>query len=204
MEFVILILLSYLLGSVPGGYLIAKLNKVDITKVGSGNIGTTNVWRTLGPKWGIATFLFDAGKGLLALILVNILFNQPMVGYYIIAGALAILGHFKSIFLKFKGGKTVATSLGVIIGLIIVKLLPIWFAVIIIGVFLLTLWRQREVSRASMYAAITAVIIKLVFYGGFNQQSFEVTIFIIGILVLIIFTHRENIKRIQEGIERKS
>lgn len=198
MEFVILIILSYVLGSLPFGYWIGKLNKVDITKVGSGNIGATNVRRVLGWKWGAVTLLLDAAKGFMAITMVNILFNQPEVGFYILAGSLAILGHFKSVWLHWKGGKVVATSLGVLLGL-----LPFWFIVIVLGIFGLTLLLSKQVSLGSISAAIAAVIVKMFFGGGFNYENFEITIFIIGVAGLIVFAHRENIKRILAGTERK-
>ncbi len=201
MEFVLLIILSYLLGAIPFGYLIAKYNKVDIQKVGSGNIGATNVTRALGAKWGGLTLILDIAKGFTAISLVNIFFTEPEIGYYILAGSLAILGHFKPVWLNFKGGKVVATSLGVLLGLS-----PDWFIVIILLVFVITILFAKKfgspkiaaqnVALGSMLAAIAAVIVKIIFGGGFNQQNFAMTIFIIGIAIIIIIAHRENIKKI--------
>jgi glycerol-3-phosphate acyltransferase PlsY len=201
MEFVALSLLAYLIGSIPFGYIIAKYNQVDIQKVGSGNIGATNVTRTLGAKWGALTLILDIAKGFVAISLVNIFFDQPLVGYYILAGSSAILGHFKSIWLKLKGGKVVATSLGVLLGLT-----PAWFIFIILSVFVLTIFLAKKfgsqkiatqnVALGSMLAAITAVIVKIFFGGGFNAQNYGVTIFIIGIMIIILIAHKDNIKKI--------
>jgi len=201
MEFVILIIVSYLLGSIPFGYLIAKAKHIDIQKVGSGNIGATNVGRTLGKKYFIFTLILDTAKGLVAVSLVNIIFTAPLVGYYILAGSLAILGHFMPVWLNWKGGKVVATSLGVLLGL-----MPWWFIFVIISVFVITVLitkkilpqhiASQNVALGSMFAAISAVIVKFVFGGGFNQQNFEITIFIIGIALLILIAHRSNIKKI--------
>lgn len=201
MEFVILIIISYLLGSIPFGYLIAKYNKVDIQKVGSGNIGATNVTRALGAKWGALTLILDVVKGFAAISLVNLLFIEPKVGYYILAGSCAILGHFKSVWLNFKGGKVVATSLGVLLGLT-----PDWFIVVILLVFVITILlvkkfgsqkiAAQKVALGSMLAAISAVVVKIIFGGGFNQDNFEITLFIIGIAIIILIAHRENIKKI--------
>jgi len=201
MEFVILIIVSYLLGSIPFGYLIAKAKHIDIQKVGSGNIGATNVGRTLGKKYFIFTLILDTAKGLVAVSLVNIIFTAPLVGYYILAGSLAILGHFMPVWLNWKGGKVVATSLGVLLGL-----MPWWFIFAIISVFVITVLitkkilpqhiASQNVALGSMFAAISAVIVKFVFGGGFNQQNFEITIFIIGIALLILIAHRSNIKKI--------
>ncbi len=198
MNLVILIILTYLLGSLPFGYWIAKLKGIDITTVGSGNIGTTNVWRILGAKWGVVTFLGDTIKGFLAVTLVNIFFLDPLIGYYILAGSLAIIGHYKSIFLKFKGGKAVATSLGVIFGL-----LPFWFAFILLGVFGFILLVSKQVSLGSIAAAVAAVIAKILFLGGFNEQQYGTTLFIICVAALIIIAHKENITRILKGTERR-
>ncbi len=201
MEFVILIIISYLLGSIPFGYLIAKYNKVDIQKVGSGNIGATNVTRALGAKWGALTLILDVVKGFAAISLVNLFFIEPKVGYYILAGSCAILGHFKSVWLNFKGGKVVATSLGVLLGLT-----PDWFIVVILLVFVIIILLAKKfgspkiaaqkVALGSMLAAISAVVVKIIFGGGFNQDNFEITLFIIGIAIIILITHRENIKKI--------
>ena len=201
MEFIALGLLAYLIGSIPFGYLIAKHNQVDIQKVGSGNIGATNVFRTLGAKWGTLTLVLDVAKGFLAISLVNIFFIEPLVGYYILAGSFAILGHFKPIWLNFKGGKVVATSLGVLLGLT-----PDWFIIVILLVFVITILIAKKfgsqkiaaqnVALGSMLAAIAAVIVKIIFGGGFNQQNFAMTIFIIGIAVIIIIAHKDNIKKI--------
>lgn len=198
MEFVILIITSYLLGAIPFAYLIGKYKGIDITKVGSGNVGTTNIWRELGWKWGVLNLLTDTAKGFMAITLVNILFTTPLVGYYIIAGSLAILGHYKSVWIHWKGGKAVATSLGVLLGL-----LPFWFIVIVVGIFGLTILLSRQVSLGSISAAIVAVIAKIILGGGFNQANFAITTFIIGIAMLIIIAHRDNIGRIMRGQERK-
>ncbi len=198
MYFIILAVLSYLLGSIPFGYLISKYNGINIQKVGSGNIGTTNVWRTLGWKWGLLTLISDATKGYLAIALVDSMFNEPMVGYYILAGSLAILGHFKPIWLGWKGGKVVATSLGVLLGL-----LPVGFIFIIIGIFGLILLFTKQVSVASISASLTAAVTQIILGGGFNQQNFEMTLFVIGVAVLIIYAHKDNIKRIFQGNESK-
>lgn len=201
MEFVFLIILSYLLGAIPFGYLIAKYNKVDIQKVGSGNIGATNVTRVLGAKWGGLTLILDVAKGFAAISLVNIIFVQPQVGYYILAGSCAIIGHFKSVWLNFRGGKVVATSLGVLLGLT-----PDWFIIVILLVFVSTVLiakkfgsqkiASQKVALGSMLAAVAAVIVKIIFGGGFNQDNFEITLFIIGITIIILIAHRENIKKI--------
>lgn len=200
MEFVILIILSYLLGSIPFGYLIAKAKNVDIQKVGSGNIGATNVGRTLGKKYFIFTLILDTAKGLVAISLVNIFFTEPLFEYYILAGSLAVLGHKMPVWLNWKGGKVVATSLGVLLGLT-----PDWFIAVILSVFLIILLIAKKfgskkiaeqfVALGSISAAVTAVIIQMIFGGGFNAHSYKLTLFIIGIALLIIIAHQSNIKK---------
>jgi len=200
-NFVCLIILSYLLGSIPFGYLIAKRKNINIQKVGSGNIGATNVFRTMGAKWGALTLILDMAKGFLAISLANIFFDQPQDGHYILAGSLAIIGHFKPIWLNFKGGKVVATSLGVLLGLS-----PAWFIVTIVLVFTATILvakkfgskkiASQKVALGSMFGAISAVLVRIIFGGGFNQQNFEITLFIIGITIIILLAHKDNIKKI--------
>jgi glycerol-3-phosphate acyltransferase PlsY len=145
--------------------------------------------------------VLDTAKGLVAISLVNVIFEAPLVGYYILAGSLVILGHFMPVWLNWKGGKVVATSLGVLLGL-----MPWWFIFVIISVFVITVLITKKilprhiatqnVALGSMFAAISAVIVKFVFGGGFNQQNFEITIFIICIALLILIAHRSNIKKI--------
>jgi len=198
MSFVIIILISYILGSIPIGYLIAKFNGVKIQEVGSGNIGATNVWRACGWKWGMLTLISDIAKGYLAVCAIDWIFSQPPVGYYILAGSLAVIGHFKPVWLGFKGGKVVATSLGVLLGL-----LPFWYILVILGVFVIVLIISKQVSLASMCASAASVVTKIIFGGGFNQENYPMTAFVLGLMVVIVFAHKDNIKRIAEGKERK-
>lgn len=193
-----LIIISYGLGSIPFGYIIAKSRGIDIRSHGSGNIGATNVGRTLGLKWFLITFILDAGKGYLAVSLTSLLLNEPKVGFYILAGSLAIIGHFAPVWLNFRGGKVVATSLGVLLGL-----LSFWFALVAVAAFLVTFLVSRQVSLGSLSAVLAVVCAKIIFGGGFNQQNFETTIFTVGLAVMVVYTHRQNIKRLQQGTEHK-
>lgn len=200
----IVILVAYFLGSITTGYLLVKwTNKQDIRALGSGNIGATNVFRNFGWKLGLATLAVDIAKGLAAIrsvdIILPIFSTDILIGHYILAGSCAILGHFMPIWLHWKGGKAVATSLGVILGL-----LPFWFSLIVVGVFVVTYVVSRKVSLGSMMAAITAILAKMFFGGGFNYENYESSIFIIAIVVLIIFAHRGNIKRLLLGTEPKT
>ncbi len=190
--------LSYLLGSIPFGYLIARRLGVDIRSYGSGNIGATNVGRALGWKWFLLTLLADAAKGFAAVSLVGVWLDEPKVGFYILAGSLAILGHCLPVWLSFRGGKAVATSLGVLVGL-----LPWGFVLVVVATFGVVFLLSKQVSLGSICAALVAVITKITLGGGFNQQNFELTLFMVGLAALIVYTHKENIKRILSGTEHK-
>jgi glycerol-3-phosphate acyltransferase PlsY len=141
-----------------------------------------------GWKLGLATLTIDIFKGLAGIRSVDVIlpfFADILIGHYILAGSCVILGHFMPIWLNWKGGKAVATPLGVILGL-----LPSWFSLIIVGVFVVTYVITRKVSLGSLTAAVTAIFAKMFFGAGFNSENYELSIFIIAIVVLIIFAHR--------------
>ena len=148
-----ILLLTYLLGSVPSGYVVAKSHGVDIRRHGSGNIGATNVLRVMGKKWGYFVFACDVLKGLLAVRLAGWLAgagNADVVLGTVLGGIACILGHNYTVWLKFKGGKGIATSAGVMFGLfpasVILAMLVIWLVVFFVG---------RYVSLASICAALS-------------------------------------------------
>ena len=153
-----IVVVSYLLGSVPNGYIVGKVAGVDIRKFGSGNIGATNVLRVLGKKYGYAVFFLDALKGFAVVrISLALVSTTPAARAYadffgLLSAVVCVIGHVFPIWLKFKGGKGVATSAGVIVGLMplaAVIVFPIWFIVFEIC---------RYVSVASMCAAISLPI----------------------------------------------
>ncbi|MCM8805056.1 MAG: glycerol-3-phosphate 1-O-acyltransferase PlsY [Candidatus Omnitrophica bacterium] len=184
-------LLSYLIGSIPVGYLICKVfKKIDIRKFGSGNIGATNVYRICGWKYGLPTLIFDILKGFIPVYIGKILkFTNSLI---LSGGILSILGHSFSIFLKGKGGKGVSTSFGVIIGLLP---LPALFSFII---WLIVVFIFRYVSFASIIGAFS-----LPFFVFFYLKDIFLFFISILILFLILFTHRENIKRLISKKENK-
>lgn len=203
------LIFAYLIGSIPFGYLIAKFKGVDLTAVGSGNIGATNLGRVFGGKWFTVCLVLDACKGLLAtyiagMILAGILDRHTWVYFllWISCGAAAILGHTFSIFLKFRGGKAVATSLGVALGIFPHFTLP---ALITFGIWWLVLFAAGYVSLASIVGAVSFPVIYFLTHRrvALNEQM-PLLIFCSLMALLIIWRHTDNIRRLKEGTETKA
>lgn len=190
MEPVLISLAGYLLGSIPFGVILARLKNIDLRQHGSGNIGATNVARTLGKRAGILTLAGDAAKGFLAVALADLLLTEPR--QVALVGFLAFLGHLHSVFLKFRGGKGVATGLGIFL-----YLMP-WATLSSMAVFALTLWQWRYVSLSSMVAALS---IPLFGWGYSADPSFVMLGAVVAALVML--RHRENIVRLQHGTENR-
>lgn len=189
MEYVIFAIIAYLLGSIPSALVVGKLGyKIDVREHGSGNLGATNAFRVLGVKAGIIVTFADILKGTLATVL-PLLFHADV--YQLIIGIFAVIGHTYPIFAKFKGGKAVATSAGIILGIY-----PLLF-VIMISTFLLTLYLSKYVSLSSMITGIITIIVSL-FY-----QDLGLIIVIALLTAFVIYRHWENIKRIKKGTEPK-
>jgi glycerol-3-phosphate acyltransferase PlsY len=187
------IVLAYLVGSLPTGYLAGRLRGVDVRTVGSGNIGATNVFRTLGKTAGVIVLLLDAFKGFAACRFLPQVFGLgTSENLRIAAGFGAILGHNYTCWLKFKGGKGIATSAGVLLGW-----LPLALA-IVLSVWLLVFAVTRYVSLASILAAFT-----LPFAAWLTDGSYRM----IGIAALVgglaIYKHRTNIQRLLNGTEHR-
>lgn len=185
------LLLSYLLGSIPNGlWLCRALWHVDLRQHGSHNIGATNAWRTLGKGPGFLVFFLDMLKGLLAVWLGEMLVGTPLV--MILCGVLAIVGHSLSLFLRFHGGKGVATGLGVIL-----MLMP-KVTVIVFLVWLFLVLATRYVSLGSIVAAALVPVLALVF-------GYPALYVVFGVLAaaLIIVRHRSNITRLLNGTENR-
>lgn len=187
---------AYLVGSIPFGYLVSRvILKSDIREHGSGNIGATNVARVIGKKWGIFVLVLDCLKGLLPTLLIPRLFDTTahyQVWLPVVCGIMSVVGHMFPVWLKLKGGKGVATGLGV--GLILS-----WQATVAaIVVFLLVFAISRRTSVASMIASITFCITELTLRGSsaFNDQNHAVSLFAIAVPLLIIIRHRSNIVRL--------
>jgi len=188
MDYIITALVSYLFGSVPFGYVFTKiLLKKDIRNVGSGNIGATNVLRTGNKSLGYLTLVLDIAKAVVPVIFIK--FNYPDLVY--ISALCAFLGHLFPIWLKFKGGKGVATFVGILISI------NIYYALVFGIVWTLTFLISKYSSLSSLFASISIPIYLVIT----NQGNI---IFFIIMFVLIFYTHRENIKRLINKEETKS
>jgi acyl phosphate:glycerol-3-phosphate acyltransferase len=197
------LVISYLVGSIPFGYVIAIANGVDVRKQGSGNIGATNVGRVLGRKFGIIIFILDLLKGFVVVVFVPILVSEtkfPTTSdnlLVILCGLCAILGHAFPVYLGFKGGKAVATSFGVFIWL---SPIPVAIA---FGIWVLTVLVSRYVSLGSMAGAI-ALMVGIIGLGRspFGSEKY-LTALSVAVAFLIIIRHISNIKRIIAGTETR-
>ncbi|NUR76496.1 MAG: glycerol-3-phosphate 1-O-acyltransferase PlsY [Thermoleophilia bacterium] len=193
MAFLALVVLCYLLGSCPWGYWLVRLLKhEDIRKVGSGNIGATNVWRTYGRGLGIPVVLLDVLKGYVPALL-GMLFLSPPHLAGICAGGAAMLGHWRPVFLRFaKGGKMVATCGGVFFGV------AFWVAISAGVVWLVTFLLVRYASLASILAGIALPV-----FAALYGYPLSVIVFGAGAAAAILFLHRTNLRRLRAGTENR-
>ena len=185
---IILTILSYLLGSVPSGFLVGSSAGVDVRSAGSGNIGATNVARTLGWKKGLVTLFADVAKGFLPVLAAHLLDLGNAAAA--VAGLAAFAGHLYPVFLRFKGGKGVATAAGVYLAAMPLGIL------VVLGVFVLVILAGRRVSLASMSAGVLAPVVAWAL--SYPQEVAWMSL-IIGFLVVV--RHRENIRRLMAGEE---
>lgn len=189
---------AYLLGSIPFGLLVARAKGIDLTKVGSGNVGATNVNRALGKEWGIATFIMDMVKGFLPTLVARMLIKDPVGGFdpqalWLLVGMTAVFGHAKSIFWGFKGGKGISTSMGVCLAAT-----PL-VAIACFSLFVVVLALTRYMSIASMVAVPASVPFTWLFPNHSPQL-----LPLYGVLsVAVVVLHRKNIDRLREGTEPK-
>lgn len=196
MQQLILLISSYLIGSIPFGFIVVYLVKrVDIRTLGSGNIGATNVVRALGKPWGIAVFILDFLKGFVCPLIVVLFVSSPNVLLLIFAALLAVFGHNWSCFLKFKGGKGVATSIGAICGLAVK--FPVLFQVLAISIIVwaIVFFRSKLVSLASLISAFSFLIFSIIFCFtiGLPWEFTALSLLLFGSMVL---RHKKNIKNI--------
>ena len=189
--FVLGFVLGHLCGSIPSGlWIVQALHGIDIRNYGSKNIGTTNVFRTVGPKTAVMVLLADALKGIVAVWLVSAYFHNPVLDVVTALGAL--LGHNYSVFLGFKGGKGVATALGLLVFLM-PKVAPCSF-----GVWLVLVLATRYVSLGSIVAAIVTP-----FLAWYMEYPLAYVIFSAIAAFFVVLRHKENIQRLLSGTESK-
>lgn len=190
-HFVMSLVGGYLLGSLPFGLILTRLaGQGDLRKIGSGNIGATNVLRTGNKPLALATLLLDSGKGALAVLLAYLIFKEPELLYY--AGGGAFLGHLYPIFLKFKGGKGVATFMGTLLA--ITWPLGILYCI----TWFLTTIMFRISSLSALVAAVSSPI-----YSYFIYENSALAIFTSMLCIMIFIRHKDNIKRLLSGTEPK-
>lgn len=192
MEIVLTILISYLIGCFSPAYFLGRfIKKTDIRECGSGNAGTTNALRVFGKKIGILTFIIDISKGMLAVLLGQYIMGEE--GKYL-ASLFVVFGHNWPVFLKFKGGKGIATSLGVLI----ILNWKLGFICLLVGVSIIIF--TKYVSLGSLTASVTAPIVSFILLGTVYDYLFYTTLIL---AFLSIFRHRSNINRLIRGKENK-
>ena len=198
---IIFVVIAYLLGSIPFGYLFVKYvftSGEDVREIGSGGIGATNVTRRAGVKGGLLTYFFDVAKGVVAVMLMRLVANDDY--FWIGAAAIfAIVGHIFPVFLGFRGGKGVATGVGVYLALApysVLTTLILWIAIV---------YFSRYVSLGSIIATAAVPIWTLLFYGLLQPGPHIKALVIVAIAgcALIVATHHENIRRLMNGTENK-
>ncbi len=195
-----LIVLAYLIGSIPTALIVSKrFFGIDIREYGSGNMGATNTFRVLGPRYGTVVMIGDILKGAAASLLfvfIPFYFSHELarINFMIILGITAVLGHIFPVFANFKGGKGVATLFGMILAV-----QPV-VAISCVGVFLLVLFLTRYVSLSSILAAIMLPICVLWIW---NEDEISYRIFAVLVAFLVLLTHQKNIGRLLRGVESR-
>ena len=197
---IILILLAYLIGSIPTAVWVSKsVFGIDIRDYGSGNAGATNSFRVLGSKWGSFVMLVDVTKGIIATslyILIPFYLNNELArtNFMIALGMVAVIGHIFPIFANFRGGKGVATLLGMALAI------QPMVALLCLVVFLITLLSTRFVSLSSMLAGVAFMVLILFI---FNEKETIYRLFAIIVAMMVVVTHQKNISRLFKGTENK-
>ena len=193
------LILSYLVGSIPTAYIAGRLCKgIDIRQHGSGNVGATNAFRILGKIPGTIVLCIDVLKGVVAITLVGDVFGLDQIWARVFLAVAAVIGHNWTIFLKFKGGKGIATSLGVLIGLTIKISIIRPVLLITVSIWVLIFLLSGFVSLASIVSAVFLPVLMLTF-----SQPLEVILLGVIFCIFVVFRHRPNIKRLLSGKESR-
>jgi acyl phosphate:glycerol-3-phosphate acyltransferase len=206
----ILIPVAYVIGSIPFGLIVGLIKGVDPRTAGSGNIGATNVARLLGKKWFFLVFFLDTFKSLIPMAIASAIVHRiPLAErdwrihvMWLLVGFAAVLGHMFSLFLKFKGGKGVATSAGVMLGLYPYFTGP---GLIAIGVFIIVFYTWRYISLGSIIGAsmLAYIAVGLARRWDILGQQLPLLIFAIVMAALVVYKHRTNIVRLRTGTESR-
>jgi glycerol-3-phosphate acyltransferase PlsY len=200
MNELLLVILAYLIGSIPTAVWISNyFFNIDIRDYGSGNAGATNTYRILGPKWGTIVMIIDILKGVVAVKFALLLpeyadSEVPLQNLQTILGMAAVTGHIFPIWADFRGGKGVATLFGLVLGI------SPWTALSCVGIFLLVLYLTRFVSLSSILASVAFPVFILVI---FNVDNPIYRIFAIAVALMVLLTHQKNIGRLLKGVESK-
>ena len=193
-DLVVAVAIGYLIGAIPSGVLVGRLRGVDPRDSGSGRTGTTNALRSLGPRWAAAVALLDVAKGIVAVVAGGAIGPEPWAGA--LAGVAAVVGHVRSVFIGFGGGRGVATGAGamlVLAPLAVLASLP-EFGIIV--------WATRLVSLGSMLAAVTVALVAAALHvAGWAGIEVVVAAALIGLVVVL--AHADNIQRLLAGTERR-
>ena len=197
----ILVLLAYLIGAVPFGVLVGRLaGGVDLREHGSGRTGATNALRTLGLGGAAATFALDLAKGVVAVLMIGWLYRAGPAGsppwVAAAAGVAAVIGHIRSVFIGFRGGRGVATFAGAMLAT------SPWTFVVVVPIVLLIIWRSRFVSLGSLIGCLLAPIVTLVLLA-LGQATWAGVALAVGGAALVGAAHRDNIERLRAGTERR-
>lgn len=203
----VLIPFSYLLGSISFALILARAHGIDIRSVGSGNVGATNLSRALGRKWGYVCFFLDVSKGLVPMLIARALITNITLAalwLWLAVGCAAIVGHVFPFYLGFRGGKGVATSLGVVLGLFPYYTLP-GLAAFVLWILCVLIWRY--ISLASILAAALFPLVLFTLIAVLPSWRFPdlwpLTVVAVIMPALVILRHRENIGRLLRGTENK-
>ena len=183
---------AYLIGAIPFGFLIGKMRGVDVRTVGSKNIGATNVYRTVGHKWGFLAFFCDFLKGFLPVFLALRFASSVNANLPVYVGLAAVVGHTLTVFMKFRGGKGVATAFGMMVAL------ATYPTLLAFAVFVVTVWLSHYISLGSILAAATLGVLV-----WFFPCLLAVRIIAVLVAIFVIVKHKSNIQRLMKGCENR-
>ena len=193
-ELLVVAALGYVIGAIPSGVLVGRMRGVDPRASGSGRTGTTNALRALGPRWAAAVAAMDLGKGIVAVVIGATVASSEWGGP--LAGVAAVIGHVRSVFIGFGGGRGVATGGG---ALLVLVPLGVLVALLEMGVIV---WRTRHVSLGSLMAAVTVPLVAAALYAA-GWIGVEPLAGAAAIGVVVVVAHVDNIARLRAGTERR-